>query len=201
MAVNYPGPYEVRIFYTVDTSPGGPLVHQYRYSVELDGDPAPGDLFNTIQVYLSGGSTIGLHTSTLAVVNVIEDMLSSADATIDYAELWRYTTGSFEATYVSSYSIGLPGTSAGTTWPGLSLINTFRTTNGGLMKTVLLDVTGVPNVPTPYGDLTGALLAWADHVIDDTLSPYVARDGGRPFVCLRSFSGENEKIFKIRYNR
>lgn len=201
MAINFPGPYEIRIFYTVDTSPGGPLIHQFRYSVELDGDPDPGDSFNTIQVFVSGGATLGLHTNTLAVVNVMEDLLSAADATIDYAELWKYEAGTFNATYISSYDISLPGQSANATNPALSLIFTFRTTAGGIMKAVLLDVPGDPGAPVPYATLVPVPKAFADYIIDDTLSPFVARDGGRPFVCLRAFSGENEAVFKKRYSR
>jgi len=201
MAINYPGPYELRFFYSVDGDPGGVLTHQFRFSVELDGDPAPGDGFNTIQIFLSGGSTIGLQTACLAVVNVIEDLYNSTDATFDYVELWKYAAGSFDADYVSTYAIGTAGTSALDTVPCSESIFTFRSTNGGLFKLVLLDNVGTPNVPASYADLNSINQDIVDYFADDTLSPAVARDGGRPFAFMRLFPGQNEALFKQRYAR
>jgi len=201
MAVNFPGPYENRIIYTVSLEPGGPLTHEFRYSMELDVDPSPGDPYNTMDVVLSGGSTLALHTSTLAVVNVMEDLLSEVGSTIDHAQLWRYTPGTFDAQYISSYDIGQDGLHSAAPTAAMGLIFTFRTTLGGIMKCVLLDVPGDNNVPVTYAELDGDLKAFVDYVKHPTQSPFLARDGGRPFVNLKTFSGQNEAIFKRRYNR
>jgi hypothetical protein len=201
MAINYPGPYENRIFYTVDTNPGGPITHQFRYSMELKSDPDPGDAYSTIDVVLSGGGDLALHTSTLAVVNVLEDLLAEASSTIDYAELWRYTPGTFDAQYITSYAIELDGQHPSGPVAAMSLIFTFRTTAGGIMKCVLLDVPGDNNVPVTYNELSGALKEFVDYVKHPNNSPFLARDGGRPFVNLKTFSGQNEAIFKRRFGR
>ena len=201
MAVNYPGPYEVRIFYTVDTTPGGPRQHQCRFSCTLVGTPSPGDPFNTIDVFLSGGTSAALHTTTLAVVNVLEDLFNSTDATFDYAELWKYESGTFNADFVSSYTIGSAGTSASATVPCSESIFTFRSTNGGVAKLVLLDTVGAPNQPAAYADLNAINKAIVDYWMSATLSPVKARDNGTPFSFIRLFPGQNEALFKDRYGR
>ena len=201
MAINYPGPYEVRVFYTVDTSPGDAITHQFRWSCELAGTPNPGDPFNTIDVYLSGGSTAALHTTTLAVINVVEDLFNSTDATFDYAELWKYEAGTFNANFVSSYTIGSAGTSASATVPCSESIFTFRSTEGGIWKLVLLDTVGTPNIPAAYADLNAINKAIVDYFFDSSTSPVKARDGGYPFSFIRLYPGQNEALFKARYGR
>lgn len=198
---NFPGPYELRIFYTVTTSPGDAIQHQLRINVDCDPAPDPGDTFNTIQVKLAGGSTTGLHNTTLAIVNLVEDFYNGTDATFDYAELWLYEAASFEAAYISTYAIGLPGTSAEDTFPASQTIWTFRTVGGGILKVSLMDNVSAPYVPVAYADLNAVNKALVDYVVDDTLSPFLGRDNTRPLAFLRQFAGQNEHLFKTRYGR
>ena len=201
MAINYPGPYELRFFYSVDATPGDVLQHQFRFSCELDGDPDPGAVFSTIDIVLSGGSTAALHTTCLAVINVVEDLYNSTDATFDYVELWKYEEGTFNAEYVSSYDIGTAGTSASATVACSESIFTFRTTEGGIWKLVLLDNVGTPNVPAAYADLNAVNQAIVDYFKHATTSPARGRDGGSPFAFLKLFPGQSEALFKQRFGR
>ena len=201
MAVNFPGPYEFRFFYTVDTTPGGSIQHQFRMSASLPDDPTPGDLFQTIDVDIAGGGTVKAHTMALAITNVIEDLLNSADATIDHCELWKYEEDTFNADFVSDYVIALPGTSSTSTLPASEVIFTFRTIGGGIAKVVLEDCATTLQIPASYASLSAAPQAIVDYFVDDALSPMLARDNTYPLTFLRMFSGQNEHLFKQRYGR
>lgn len=201
MAINYPGPYELRYHYTVDTTPGGALEHQFRHSVVLEVDPTPGDAFSTINVVLSGGGTLALHTSVASTVAVVDDLLSAADATIDFVELWKYTAGTFQADFISSFDISAAGTNVGATVPANQNIYTFRTAGGGILKFTLLDVPGAVGAPVAYASLAATHQALVDYIKHASSSPFYARDNSRPFAFLRFFPGNNEAVFKERYGR
>jgi hypothetical protein len=144
---------------------------------------------------------LACHTASLAVINVVEDLYSSADATFDWVELWRYEAGTFNATYISTYAVGSAGTSGSATVPCSESIYTFRTTEGGIFKLVLLDTVGTPNVPAAYADLNAVNLAIVDYFKHATTSPARGRDGGKPFAFLKLFPGQNEALFKQRFGR
>lgn len=201
MTLNFPGPYELRFFYSVNTTPGGTLVHQARYSCTLETDPDPGDAFSSFKLNLSGGGTLLASTVADNVQDVLEDFLNSSDATIDYVELWRYTPGTFQAVYVTSYDISGAGTSAVATDPAGQVIFTMRTKSGGIFKVTWLDVVGGYSLPASYADSSAVAQAVFDYFSSPTLAPFVGRDGAYPFQPLRVFPGQSEFVFKTRYGR
>lgn len=201
MPTNFPGPYEIRIFYTVEPSGYAPLVHQFRYSLVLSAVPDPGTAFASIDVVLAGGGTLALHTQVDALVALLKPLMSAADATIDYAELWTYEESTFNADFLSSYDIGEAGTHASAAGVAHETISTFRTTNGGILKAVILENPGTYDVPYAYADLDSAWQAFVNYVKHATQSPFYARDNGRPFTFLKAFNGQNEHLFKKRYGR
>lgn len=201
MATNFPGPYEVRIFYTVDAAGLGPMEHQLRYSAELTADPVPGAAFSTIDIVLSGGGTLALHTQVNALVALLKPLMSAADCTIDRAELWFYFEESFESNFISTYDIGEAGTHVNDATPANSTIYTFRTRGGGIAKCVLMETTGVDANPVAYADLVTIHKNLVDYIMHESNSPWLARDNTYPFAFLKAFNGSNEHLFKVRYNR
>lgn len=201
MVLNYPGPYELRVYYTCDASPGGALQHQARFSLNLAADPDVGDDFSTIAVALRGGGTDTLDDVTDGLRNVLEDLLSAADTTIDYAELWKYVQGTFQATYVSTYAIAAAATDAGGARAAAESIWTFRTSHGGIFKCTLLDHIGSPSPPAVYADMDADNQALCDFFTHPTLAAFVGRDGGWPVVPIAVYIGQNEHVFKKRYGR
>lgn len=201
MTFNFPGPYEVRIFYTVDVLPGGPLEHQLRLSCVPDGDPVPGTPFDEIDILRANGSPGDLAIQTLGVVNVIEDFLNNTDATIDRAELWKYTPGTFVADFISSYIINQNGTNVSATVPCSQSIWTMRTVGGGIFKVVVLDGTGAQSAPQTYAQSNQDNKNLFDFFTAPTAAPFVARDNSFPFSPLKVFVGQNEHLFKVRYSR
>ena len=201
MTENFPGPYELRLFYTVDVSPGGPLTHEARNSLNLETDPDVGDAFADINCVLRGGGTEDLETMLDRWVNVFEDFYDSGDTTIDYCELWKYTPGTYQAQWISTEALNQAGTATTGNRAAAESIITFRTTNGGIFKIAWQDSIAGPSPPVVYADTNQVTKDVIDFYTHPTTAPFIARDNGWPAVSLKIFSGQNEHIFKIRYGR
>lgn len=196
MATNFPGPYELRIYYTV-TINTVPLIHVQRLNLSIAEPADPGDIFDNYTVNLRGGTTDTLNDVTDAWVTIIRGFWSSA-ATIDYAELWRYTPGTFISEYVASYPIALAGNGAAAPVNSGQVLMTFRTLEGGVMK-LSFGETGIAQaIPRAYAGMTTVEKAVVDHLIAPN-APFLARDTSYPIASIKSFPGQNEKTFKQRY--
>lgn len=190
MTLNFPGPYEFRMFYTVLTRQ-----HVQKLSMDVVAPPNVGDPFSTITAKCRDENVVALNTAADAWVVVMKAFLKSTEATITHAELWKYTTGTFDATYLASYNISVAGTSAGVANPSSQIIYTFRSDNGGIMRVVLMDTTVDPGPAQVFADLSAASLAVVNLVNSDA-SPWMARDNGYTHAFLRFLPGQSERWFK-----
>lgn len=202
MALNYPGPYEVRIYYTVTIGTVA-LEHTQRLNCECSPNPSPGEPFDDIVVInrgpLGGGPGFsGLHTAVDAYVALMRPLFHSGSANIDRAELWRYEEDSFEASFVSAYNIDLAGSSAVAATPAGEVIMTFRTIEGGIMKLAYEEASFAAGASASLGIITGPFAAMRDYVLSSS-NWILARDTSYPFAGYRFNPGSNEAIFKKRY--
>jgi hypothetical protein len=199
MTVNFPGPYELRIIYTCNATPGGILTHQHRLNVDVDGTPDVGEDFANIDIVTRAD---GNHILSVVVENyvaLLAPFFNSTATTFTIAELWKYEAGTFNADYVSTYEIDEPGTSASSLQKASEAIFTFRTLEGGIMKLVLLDGVFAPDVPKVYADMGSDAQDLVDYVVDAVSARFLGRDTSYPAVFLRLFNGQNENVFKRRY--
>ena len=196
---NYPGPYEVRFFYTVDATPGGPREHQMRLSCQLEADPEPGTLFADIDLTPRVAAAKALSLVAVEMANKIAPMFNSTDASIDRAELWKYTPLTFQADFISAHDLSIAGTSTDPTVPAGQLIATYRTFEGGVFKWTLMETAQTPGVKIAQAALTGDFLALATFFTNPTYSYWLARDTSYPLAGLGWFPGQNEHTFKDRY--
>jgi len=195
MAINYPGPYEVRINYTV-----AGRSHQQRLNVRIDGTPVAGvDDFTTIDALRRDDTPVALDSEVDDWVDLIKVYFNSTDGDIVNAELWKYEAESFNADFVAAYDIAVAGTSATATSPASQLMWTFRTQEGGVMKISLMDVHVTPGakISPPY---TSGNLAVANAVVLGT-SPWLARDTSYAIANIGLYPGQNEKLFKDIYRQ
>ncbi len=204
MALNYPGPYEVRIFYTV-TVGSVALEHTQRLNCNVSPHADPGEEFNDITVVTRGplGGGAGFSTLKSAVddyVALMRGIYNTTTANIDRAELWRYTPGTFEAAFVSAYNIDLPGTIASATVQAGEAILTFRTIEGGIMKLAYEESYLPPGGAQSLGVVTGPAAAIRDYVLGSS-NWILARDTSYPFAGYRYNPGQNEAIFKKRFRQ
>ena len=201
MATNYPGPYEVRVFYSVDATPGGVKEHVLKLSCNIDGSPAAGTAFTAINIVRRAGLMDTLDSAVDGLVSVLRPFYNSGDASFDRAELWRYAPESFDATYVSTYDISLAGSAAAATVPASAAILTMRTTEGGTMRLTLIDTIVDDQLPFQRADFGGAGKEedLAAFMVDDPNVWFIGRDTSYPITMLRLFYGQNEATFKSRY--
>lgn len=191
--INYPGPYEVRMFYTVNT-----IQHVQRLNVRVDGTPAPGTAMADIDFLRRDNLTYTATDEIEDWADLIKPLLSSASSTIDFAELWKYEPGTFNAEFISTHPLAVAGTNASAYNPAGQIIFTFRTLEGGLMKISVMETTFLKGLPLAYPAMSAAAQAVADAVQLGT-SPWLARDTSYPFSFIKLFPGENEATFKKRY--
>lgn len=199
MTLNYPGPYQVRVFYTTDATPGGPIVHQMRLNCDLAGAPVVGDPFTDILCNKRLGEPVLLHTIMTQLMDRIEDIMSAADTVFNYAELWKYGDLSFDAVYISTYDLSTPGVDVLPAIPCAQSYYTFRTFGGGIFKLSLMETIHVAEQPKPYGDFGVDETAIADFFTGDSTSYFWARDNSYPHVCLRRNASQNEATFRKRF--
>lgn len=193
MALNYPGPYQVRIFYTVSSR-----VHVCALNVQMSVEGVAGDPFSDfIPLQRNGSAVTTLDTHVDNFVTVAKVFLNSGQS-FNYAELWKYTPDSFEADFISSYTIGVAGTAGAATKSASQMIWTFRTQEGGSMRVVLMDTVTDAGVTVPYGSMDTNTKALADAITGGT-NVWIARDTSYPFNAISMFPGQNEALFKKIY--
>jgi hypothetical protein len=200
MTLNFPGPYELRIFY--DTTVGSVVIpHEQRLNVKCSSDPSPGALFNTITILNSISSSSDLETETLAWIDIMKDLFYNT-TNFSYAELWKYTPGTFLSTFVSAYDITDTGDAGAATGAAVQSIFIFRTAEGGQMRVNLMEPARSQGNPILAAGLSPQEAALVTYIIDSAVGGYfLGRDTSYPFAFSRLLPGQNEKLARIRYNR
>jgi len=197
MALNFPGPYEARIFYTTVVS-SVVLTHSLRLSFVVDPpEPEPGELWSNIFMLKRGGTNVELDTTIDALIVLLKALYHSSSE-FEYAELWKYEDQSFDASFVSAYGLSVVGTSGTATVSAGQNIYSFRTLEGGSMRVNLMESIIPAGGVKGYADCSGAEQALINHFQDATV-PWVGRDTSYPFVFTRAFPGQSEALFKKRY--
>lgn len=194
--VNYPGPWEVRIFYNT-TSAGKTNNSVMRMSVDVDTPPDPGSAFEDYSLKSRQGLFYNAKTFVDALI-VLVKVAFHTSSNFSHAELWKYQTGTFNADFQSSYTIGVAGTSATATSQLFESITTFRSQNGGSARLHLVQPVYGVNITDTYPFATQSMQDIAAFVVSLN-SPMIARDGGYLFSPLHWMVGQNEKLFKDFY--
>lgn len=207
MAINYPGPFEIRIAYTEVSLASPTIQHLQRLNISLVGTPAQGDVFGNYDINDKDGAT------TTDLATLVEDYLAVFNALfnstmdIDGVELWKYPVAqSFDSVFWSSYTpTANAGTGTGTPASAGQDIYVFRSAEGGIMKLSLMDSLQTPGVPQAYGALAATPKALVDFVLDgdgvNYAAPFLARDTSYPFAFKQRFPGRNEALWKKRNGR
>lgn len=207
MAINYPGPFEIRITYLPQVGGVQDMEHIQRLNVSLEGTPAQGDVFGNYNVNDKNGAT-GVDLAT-----VVEDYLAVFNDTYDsnmdiiVCELWKYPTPqSFDSVFWSTYApTANVGTGSTASTDSGQDIYTFRTSEGGIMKLSLMEDDVTPGVPKAYGSLSARAAAIVDFILDgdgvNYSAPFLGRDTSYPFAFIKQFPGRNEALWKKRNGR
>lgn len=207
MAINYPGPFEVRIKYTSLPALSPVLQHIQRLNIDFVGTIPQGDVFANYDINDKNGAT------TVDLATVVEDYLTkfcalhAATMDIDSVELWKYPTfQSFDSVFWSSYvPTANAGTGAGSNQASSQNIITFRTQEGGIMKFVSMEDRVAPGLPLAYASMAAETKALVDFILDGDgatySAPFLGRDTSYPFATIKQFPGQNEAVWKKRNGR
>jgi hypothetical protein len=199
MAVNYPGPLELRINYSV-TVGSSALNHQQRLNVDpVLGEPDVGVAFDTIDVKDIEGYAISLNDLIDDWIAVLQP-LYNATCTWTDVEAWWYTPLTNDAHFISAYSIGLTGSAGGANIPAGQVVYTFRTQEGGILRINLMEAAPTTGNPKTYAVMTANEQAVVDFVLTDTTGRcFLGKDTSYPFSVNKMFPGQNEALFRRRY--
>lgn len=199
MASNFPGPYQLRYYYT--SAPGllPQFTHVLQFNIDLTDPPTPGDAFLDLEVERRVGVPVALNAVSTAFVDVFKAILSLADQEILYAELWAYTPGTFDAQYISTETINTAGTNGGSSTAAQQDIWTFRTLEGGIMKIYTQECIDTGVLQDSYSDLDQSEKDFADWFFDDASSYALGRDTSYPHAFFRRSAGQSEHMFKLRF--
>ena len=207
MAINYPGPYELRIGYLPTIGGAQNIEHTQRLNVNLEGTPAQGSAFTAMNFQDKNGAT-GVALSVLVEAYLAKfNALLRNDCDITFVDLWKYPTPqSFDAVFWSTYiPTANVGTSAGTAQAAGQDIFTFRSQEGGILKLNVMEGIHAAGSPIAYAGLDAFSSALVDFVLDGdgaTFSaPFLARDTSYPFSFIKEYPGQNEKLWKKRNGR
>jgi hypothetical protein len=197
MTINFPGPYEIRMFYTCSVGVTT-LQHEARYNLNLETEPTPGDEFGAINALERSGAPVDLAVYVEAWVDLFLALYVSTACVVSHAELWRYEAGTFSADFISAYDIAEAGVGGSNLVPGGQYIMTFRTLEGGIMKLNFLETviaTGSTDTP-PFANAAAEAIRLHVLSVDNV---WLARDTSYPFASIAAYPGINEAIFKRRF--
>lgn len=199
MALNFPGPCQLRIFQQNDANGEGVLDHVLQLNLETNTVPSPGDLFTMIDVNLRSAADRQLDTVCDELVALLRPLYDETDTTFTHAELWLFDEGTFDATFISAYAVGLAGQGIIRNFPCSQMIYTFRSHEGGIMRVYLEEAMTAAGGVQSYADMNANNQAFVDYFTDDADSPFLARDTSYPLVFMRLLPGQSEATFKARY--
>jgi hypothetical protein len=196
MAINFPGPYEIRLFYTC--SSGNVIIeHQARYNLDLSATPTPGDAFSVLSAVTRDAVNVPLDDAIDAWIVLIKGAFNST-TTFIRAELWAYEPNSFDASFISVYDIAVAGTSGTATVAAQQSMLTFRTLEGGVLKLNFMEsitpgqaIDAPPYTPSQWEDVRAFVLSGSNWIL--------GRDTSYPFAAIAHYPGTNEALFKKRF--
>jgi hypothetical protein len=194
MTTNYPGPYQVRLFYQANGH-----AHEARYNCDLDVDLGPGQTFADYEVLLRGGLKGTLQGRVDAWVDLIKVLFNSANSSFTYAELWKYVPGTNQAQFYSAYQIGVAGTSASGAAAYSQAILSFISQEGGALFIQFMESILTQNVTDNYPFAVAAVNDIADFVASDD-NWIMAKDTSYPIAPRNYNCGQNEALWK-KFNR
>lgn len=199
MASNFPGPYQLRMYYDVAPGAFANVTHRMTMNIDVTNSPSPGTPFSGIDVSRRVGIDVALDTVASELQGVTRPLMSTADALITYAELWKYTPGTFDAQYISTYDISLAGLSGSAGRVTGVQIYTWRTAEGGIMQIYLMETVDTGNDQVAYNNLGADDTNFMDFFYEDATSYALGRDTSHPLVPLRMSASRHEALFKQRF--
>lgn len=194
---NLPGPYEIEFTLTGFTAPV--REHKIRMNVAALGSPVAGSLPSAVTIQKAGGGSAALDVVANQAWGFIRLQYAAFILCSGYT-LWKYVSGTYGKDFISNGAVATPAGGGAALTIAHQVTLTFRSANGGIMKTVFLETgntgnTQVALTPNPAGTPNQR---WASYVLSaDNVA--LAADDAYPVAALRDSRGENERVFRKVY--
>jgi len=141
-----------------------------------------------------GGTNIALPDAMDEYVALVKGIVN-ASTTFTVAELWSKPTPESDPMFIELYEIGVVGTDGGSASAANQMTLTFRSTEGGTGRTVVMGTVVLPNqsfLPPSWTGATG-IGEIADYVCAaDTW--VTCRDGGFAYAPIRAMTKTNDVV-------
>lgn len=189
MAVNDLAPGFIKVFYT-----SGSLSHEHIFPIKFDGTPSPGIEPNLQSV---SGGVIAAGSGVSGLITVLKAQMPST-ATYTGWEVYSKSVGA-DPTFIFGDDLSIVGTSATAVLLNSMTTASFRTSAGGVMKIVQVDV-GITAVNTRTALRVGTAGypgALATYILGSSAIVY-GRDGGRAVSGIYFTTKTNDAIRKKR---
>ena len=144
------------------------------------------------------GAAIPMNTAVAALQAVLLPFVGNGTEFIQ-AEYWQKPGVDDDPQWVYTHAMGVPGSSGTASVNSLQNVITFRTSNSGIYKMYLMEVTGaiVANTRNTWPFGAGSNTNMANYLIGTT-GWVVGRDGGYPVVPMYATSKTNDALRKKR---
>lgn len=156
----------------------------------------PGDPLSDWEVLARNGSPVNATTWLTGFIDKLKVNFDT-NADFNYAELWQYTPGTFDAHYLTTEPIGVAGTQTPTSVKDRQDVYTFRSTLGGSARLTLMHPVGDVGITAGIPVGTTRVDELAENCVAPS-SPLLARDNGYLFAALHYLPGASEFLFKKR---
>lgn len=193
MPENFPGPFEVELFYTANGNE-----HVARINCNTgSGVPVVGTNPTAIDLLLADGTNKTLQTAVQEYADLFKVWLNTSDS-VDGFDFYAYLTPGGARQYVTSGVLGISGTSGSSAVIAHQTTWTFKTQEGNTMRMVLMELVLGGNTRRPYSSISTTEQGFMDYIAaDDTW--IMARDTSYPVVPRNQIGGQNEALFKRTY--
>jgi hypothetical protein len=192
MTLNFPGPYQVDLHYTIDS-----IDHTAKLNCRLLEIPDPGITFDEVHVVTKVSGNTLLDSAVDDLIDLLK-LHFAADCEFVNAELYACNPWNFDRIWLGSYAIGVVGTHAGVYSPASEKVHTYRTQEGGILKITLEETTIDFFAKTSLGAASSYEASLRDFIVSDA-NWILARDTSYPIAALNLLYGQNEVIFRRRY--
>lgn len=193
MAINYPGPNTLKLFYSVDGKQ-----HSQRINCEISGTPVPGTSTSTMTLVTKSGGTIDLDTAVDDYLNSVRGIYNTS---VGWSEMlvqsWDGQGGS--PTFLTSRSLNVVGSASAPANLAHQATVTFRTAEGNDMRLQFMEssLTGRTRVPVSQAGIPGIAQILAAQTGDDGWM--LGQDTSYLIAGMNWSQTENEKLAKDRF--
>lgn len=194
--VGYPGPWQMRINYTVVTAVGT-RQHVLRMNMDVDTPPDAGSDFDQYDLISRAGLFYNAETWADAFAAVMAAIYKTTSTLVN-AELWKFESGTNNGAFQSAYDLSVAGTSASDIFLNGQGVLSTRCQDGGIAYLHFMESIAVAASRYTYASAGTAIKDIWD-LITANSSPLIGRDASYAFSPLFWMPGQNEHWFKETY--